>query len=241
MGMAEEENASLRGKIKTMEATDTVTRRHEKRARMELERQLTSVQEAQRQDQENFRKLQENADWDCHEMAMAAFVSLILRVGSIEPFENPSDTRKLESSSYHALGACLDHILLLGDESDMASLMFFGSVRLKDGVDRKYACLTFTWTAMSPHFLVPCYERFGIEMEFDVLNIERNVSMEISPSADDVASEKQRCERTWTDAQKNKGTLAALSIVRAASTRVRFRLSTTPFCSGVRAVDVSLS
>ncbi|GJY40278.1 hypothetical protein Tco_0427548 [Tanacetum coccineum] len=25
------------------------------------------------------------------------------RVGSIEPFENPSDTRKLESSSYHAL------------------------------------------------------------------------------------------------------------------------------------------
>ncbi|GKA10693.1 hypothetical protein Tco_0690126 [Tanacetum coccineum] len=29
------------------------------------------------------------------------------RVGSIEHFENPSDTRKLESSSYHALGACL--------------------------------------------------------------------------------------------------------------------------------------
>nr|GEW48048.1 integrase, catalytic region, zinc finger, CCHC-type, peptidase aspartic, catalytic [Tanacetum cinerariifolium] len=29
------------------------------------------------------------------------------RVGSIEPFENPLDIRKLESSSYHALGACL--------------------------------------------------------------------------------------------------------------------------------------
>ncbi|GJY86479.1 hypothetical protein Tco_0500505 [Tanacetum coccineum] len=29
------------------------------------------------------------------------------RVGSIEPFENPLDTRNLESSSYHALGACL--------------------------------------------------------------------------------------------------------------------------------------
>ncbi|GJT21836.1 hypothetical protein Tco_0891773 [Tanacetum coccineum] len=28
-------------------------------------------------------------------------------VGSIEPLENPLDTRKLESSSYHALGACL--------------------------------------------------------------------------------------------------------------------------------------
>ncbi|GJX83394.1 hypothetical protein Tco_0332875 [Tanacetum coccineum] len=59
MGMAEEENASLRGKIKTMEATNTVTRRQEKRARMELERQLASFQESQRQDQENFRKLQE--------------------------------------------------------------------------------------------------------------------------------------------------------------------------------------
>ncbi|GJX14479.1 hypothetical protein Tco_0206237 [Tanacetum coccineum] len=30
-----------------------------------------------------------------------------LRVGSIEPLENPLDTKKLESSSYHALGACL--------------------------------------------------------------------------------------------------------------------------------------
>ncbi|GJT66451.1 hypothetical protein Tco_1017931 [Tanacetum coccineum] len=59
MGMAEEENASLRGRIKTMEATDAVTRRQEKRARMELERQLASVQESQRQDRENFRKLQE--------------------------------------------------------------------------------------------------------------------------------------------------------------------------------------
>nr|GEY18935.1 hypothetical protein [Tanacetum cinerariifolium] len=59
MGMAEEENSSLRDRIKTMEAIDTITRRQEKRARMELERQLASVQESQRQYQENFRKLQE--------------------------------------------------------------------------------------------------------------------------------------------------------------------------------------
>ncbi|GJW01726.1 hypothetical protein Tco_1556977 [Tanacetum coccineum] len=39
-------------------------------------------------------------------------------------------------------------------------------------------------------------------------------------------------------AQKNKGSLEAESIVRAASTRVRFHLSTTPFCSGVRGVEV---
>nr|GEX30491.1 hypothetical protein [Tanacetum cinerariifolium] len=59
MGMAEEENASLRGRIKTIEAIDTITRRQEKRARIELERQLASVQESHRQGQENFRKLQE--------------------------------------------------------------------------------------------------------------------------------------------------------------------------------------
>nr|GFD37721.1 hypothetical protein [Tanacetum cinerariifolium] len=59
MGMVEEENASLRGSIKTTEAIDTITRRQEKRARTKLKRQLTSVQESQRQDQENFRKLQE--------------------------------------------------------------------------------------------------------------------------------------------------------------------------------------
>nr|GFC41169.1 hypothetical protein [Tanacetum cinerariifolium] len=57
IGMAEEENASLRGRIKTIEAIDTVTRRQEKKALMELEQQLASVQESQRQDQENFRKL----------------------------------------------------------------------------------------------------------------------------------------------------------------------------------------
>ncbi|GKF76457.1 hypothetical protein Tco_0225901 [Tanacetum coccineum] len=38
--------------------------------------------------------------------------------------------------------------------------------------------------------------------------------------------------------QKNKGSLEAKSVVQAASTRVRFRLSTTPFCSGVRGVEV---
>ncbi|GJT73415.1 hypothetical protein Tco_1032701, partial [Tanacetum coccineum] len=57
MSMAEVENASLRGKIRTMEAIETVTHILERRARMEMERQLASVQELQRQDRENFRKL----------------------------------------------------------------------------------------------------------------------------------------------------------------------------------------
>nr|GEY36686.1 hypothetical protein [Tanacetum cinerariifolium] len=38
MGMVEEENVSLRGSIKTMEAIDTITRRQDKRARMKLKR-----------------------------------------------------------------------------------------------------------------------------------------------------------------------------------------------------------
>nr|GEY19319.1 hypothetical protein [Tanacetum cinerariifolium] len=59
MGMAEEENVSLHGRIKTIEAIDTITRIQEKRARMELVQQLASVRESQRQDQENFRKIQE--------------------------------------------------------------------------------------------------------------------------------------------------------------------------------------
>ncbi|GJR80211.1 hypothetical protein Tco_0150996 [Tanacetum coccineum] len=59
MGMAIAENTSLRGMIKTMEAIETVTHIQEKRARMEMERQLTLVQESQRQDRENFKKLHE--------------------------------------------------------------------------------------------------------------------------------------------------------------------------------------
>ncbi|GJZ23645.1 hypothetical protein Tco_0561104 [Tanacetum coccineum] len=59
MGMAEAENTSMRGKIRTMEAIKTVTRIQERRTRREMERQLASVQESQRPDRENFRKLQE--------------------------------------------------------------------------------------------------------------------------------------------------------------------------------------
>ncbi|GKA58753.1 hypothetical protein Tco_0758066 [Tanacetum coccineum] len=50
MGMAEAENASLGGKIKTMEVIETVTHSQEKRARMETERQLASIHGSQQQD-----------------------------------------------------------------------------------------------------------------------------------------------------------------------------------------------
>ncbi|GKC63563.1 hypothetical protein Tco_1096161, partial [Tanacetum coccineum] len=38
--------------------------------------------------------------------------------------------------------------------------------------------------------------------------------------------------------QKNKGSLEAKSIIRAALARVQFRLLTTPFCSGVQGVEL---
>nr|GEV14419.1 hypothetical protein [Tanacetum cinerariifolium] len=53
------ENASLRARIKTTEAIKKISRSQERRDRMEMKRQLASVQESERQDRENFRRLQE--------------------------------------------------------------------------------------------------------------------------------------------------------------------------------------
>ncbi|GJW35605.1 hypothetical protein Tco_0058525 [Tanacetum coccineum] len=50
MSMIEAENASLRGKIMTMEAIKTVTHSQERRTRREVEQQLASIQKSQRQD-----------------------------------------------------------------------------------------------------------------------------------------------------------------------------------------------
>ncbi|GKA26169.1 hypothetical protein Tco_0712278 [Tanacetum coccineum] len=57
--IAEAENASLRARIKTMEAVKKVTRNHERLARIEIEQELASVQDSHGQDQEDFRKLKE--------------------------------------------------------------------------------------------------------------------------------------------------------------------------------------
>ncbi|GKD05521.1 hypothetical protein Tco_1180495 [Tanacetum coccineum] len=57
--IAEAENASLRAKIRTLEAIEMVTRNHERLAHIEIERQLASVQESHHQDREDFRKLKE--------------------------------------------------------------------------------------------------------------------------------------------------------------------------------------
>ncbi|GKC40297.1 hypothetical protein Tco_1052681 [Tanacetum coccineum] len=57
--IAEEENASLRARIKTMEAVEKVTRNHERLACIGIEQQLATVQVSHRQDREDFRKLKE--------------------------------------------------------------------------------------------------------------------------------------------------------------------------------------
>ncbi|GKE02958.1 hypothetical protein Tco_1390941, partial [Tanacetum coccineum] len=46
--IVEAENASLRATIRTMEAVETVICNHERLARIEIERQLASVQESHR-------------------------------------------------------------------------------------------------------------------------------------------------------------------------------------------------
>nr|GEZ71933.1 hypothetical protein [Tanacetum cinerariifolium] len=55
--IAEAENASLHARIKTTEEIEKITRSQERMARMEMERQLASVQESHRHDRENIRKL----------------------------------------------------------------------------------------------------------------------------------------------------------------------------------------
>nr|GFC64751.1 hypothetical protein [Tanacetum cinerariifolium] len=57
--IVEPENASLRARIKTMKAIEKITRKRERQGRLEIEQQLVAVQESQRQDRENFRKLKE--------------------------------------------------------------------------------------------------------------------------------------------------------------------------------------
>nr|GEU56078.1 hypothetical protein [Tanacetum cinerariifolium] len=59
LDISETENASLRARIKTTEAIEKITRKREKQARIEIEQQLASVQESQRQDREDFKKLKE--------------------------------------------------------------------------------------------------------------------------------------------------------------------------------------
>ncbi|GKE05699.1 hypothetical protein Tco_1397717 [Tanacetum coccineum] len=57
--ITEVENASLRARIKTMEAIKKITRNRERRVRIKMEQQLAAVQESQCQDREDFRKLKE--------------------------------------------------------------------------------------------------------------------------------------------------------------------------------------
>ncbi|GJU87290.1 hypothetical protein Tco_1294836 [Tanacetum coccineum] len=102
--------------------------------------------------------------------ASRCFVALVLpmlhmRVGSIEPFENPLDTRKLESSSYHALGACLSP--------------YKAFLRRKDVliVDRKYAGLSAACTA----------EDFDTTGEFPLIN-SLNIGLYSNSSSFDVVT-----------------------------------------------------
>ncbi|GKF13459.1 hypothetical protein Tco_0054921 [Tanacetum coccineum] len=57
--ITEAENASLRARIKTSEAIEKITRNRERQVCNKMGQQLAAVQESQRQDRKNFKKLQE--------------------------------------------------------------------------------------------------------------------------------------------------------------------------------------
>ncbi|GJY95110.1 hypothetical protein Tco_0511471 [Tanacetum coccineum] len=88
--IAEAENASLRARIKTTEAIGKITRNRERQARVKIEQQLAAVQESQRQDREDFRKLKElmtshfnviiGMDWLSKYHAMIAYAEKIVRI-----------------------------------------------------------------------------------------------------------------------------------------------------------------
>nr|GEY44181.1 hypothetical protein [Tanacetum cinerariifolium] len=61
--ITEVENASLHARIKTMEAIEKITRNRERHVHNKMEQQLAAVQESQRQDRENFRKLEEKSNY----------------------------------------------------------------------------------------------------------------------------------------------------------------------------------
>ncbi|GJW97204.1 hypothetical protein Tco_0179012 [Tanacetum coccineum] len=143
------------------------------------------------------------------------------------PLVKPLDIRKVEVSSYHAIELFqsiielhLDGRLLPGyqdqrsigssciafihAESAIASLMIFGSSVLTiDEVGRMYAYLN--------------YQRC-VRKTQDVLVLVLNIRC---------ATKDVKHAVAIASAQKNKRSLEAESIVRAASTRVRFHLSTT--------------
>ncbi|GJQ94872.1 hypothetical protein Tco_0006011 [Tanacetum coccineum] len=57
--ITEAENASLRARIKTTEEIEKITRNRERQVRIKMQQQLAAVQESQRQDREESRKLKE--------------------------------------------------------------------------------------------------------------------------------------------------------------------------------------
>ncbi|GJR82172.1 hypothetical protein Tco_0152957 [Tanacetum coccineum] len=75
------ENASLRAGIKNMEAIGKITRNRERQARIKIGQQLAAVQESQRQDREDFKKLKELVIED-HSYSLGSETLIVHGVGS---------------------------------------------------------------------------------------------------------------------------------------------------------------
>ncbi|GJX65787.1 putative reverse transcriptase domain-containing protein [Tanacetum coccineum] len=96
--IAEAENASLRARIKTTEAIGKITRNHERQARVKIEQQLAAVQESQRQDREDFRKLKELMTKDKSKKKRLEDVTIVQDFPKVFPEDLPGipPTRQVE-------------------------------------------------------------------------------------------------------------------------------------------------
>ncbi|GJR33083.1 hypothetical protein Tco_1109315 [Tanacetum coccineum] len=164
---------------------------------------------------------------------MSSLYFIVNRFGSMIPLVKPLEIRNFESSSYQALGACFYPYraslrrMSVGEEDlltrEVPSLK--NSLYNRDQKRRSNSC---------------CDGIVGTRPEVSLATDVSDISLISSNLSDGV--NLQPCSLVHAvanaSAQKNKGSLEADNIHRAASTRVRFRLLTMPLCSGVRGVEV---
>ncbi|GJR07527.1 ribonuclease H-like domain-containing protein [Tanacetum coccineum] len=173
-------------------------------------------------------------------------------VGSIVPLVKPLDIRKVDSSSYQALGACfnpykafmrrLEKTCVLRRQRKSELLL---SEQLVQMIHFKFNTSPELYDFLAKWFVdeFPDFEDRVLDCNISSSKGMKRYSTLVVRIClfmlkEQILSWGHGHAVTTASAQNDNGSLEAESIVRAASTRVRFRLSTTPFCSGVRGVEV---
>ncbi|GKB18641.1 hypothetical protein Tco_0852564, partial [Tanacetum coccineum] len=135
------------------------------------------------------------------------------RVGSIEPFENPSDTRKLESSSYHALGACLrPYNAFLRRRFSMLVLMddlLSNVVRRMVLIESAVTVGTTSDVHISDGNYMQVHRSF-VTIAIFSLYCKRTLHLKTSNKVRDVVVPRQRLPETFTSNRRGKAKTAQL-------------------------------